>query len=158
MQRVTDVVQNTLESGEMRLPWFVHMKADLLSCIGDIGSGEGDILKSTQEATEVCRIRHWCVVGRELRIHINRRRAGLAVSHASTINDLNHIPTLGEKETRVLGRRRRRHPSLEVFAVVVGPTETRQRAGTPFAPYDIGRRPVTRSSHRAASSSMEAHV
>jgi hypothetical protein len=44
------------------------------------------------------------------------------------------------------------------FAVVIGPTETRQRAGTPFAPYDIGRRPVTRSSHRAASSSMEAHV
>lgn len=100
MQRVTDVVQNTLESGEMRLPWFVHMKADLLSCIGDIGSGEGDILKSTQEATKVCRIRHWCVVGRELRIHINRRRAGLVVSRASTIKDLNHIPTLGEKETR----------------------------------------------------------
>jgi hypothetical protein len=59
---------------------------------------------------------------------------------------------------RVLGRRRRRHPTLEAFAVVVGPTETRQRAETPFAPYDIGRRPVTKSSHRAASSSMEAHV
>jgi hypothetical protein len=58
----------------------------------------------------------------------------------------------------MLGRRRRRHPSLEAFAVVVGPTETRQRAGTPFALYDIGRRPMTRSSHRAASSSMEAHV
>jgi hypothetical protein len=58
----------------------------------------------------------------------------------------------------MLGRRRRRHPSLDAFAVVVGPTETRQRAGTPFAPYDIGRRPVTRSSHFATSSSMEAHV
>jgi hypothetical protein len=58
----------------------------------------------------------------------------------------------------MMGRRRRLHPSLEAFAEVVGPTETRQRAGTPFAPYDIGRRPVTRSSHRAASSSMEAHV
>jgi hypothetical protein len=53
---------------------------------------------------------------------------------------------------------RRRHPSLEAFAVVVGPTETRQRAGTPFARYDIGRRPVTRSRYRAASSNMEAHV
>jgi hypothetical protein len=58
----------------------------------------------------------------------------------------------------LLGRRRRRHPSLEAFAAVVGPTETRQRAGAPFAPYDIRRRPATRSSHRAASSSMEAHV
>jgi hypothetical protein len=62
------------------------------------------------------------------------------------------------QQRRLLGRRRRRHPSLEAFAVVAGPTETRQRAGTPFAPYDIRRRPVTRSSHRAASSSMEAHV
>jgi hypothetical protein len=53
----------------------------------------------------------------------------------------------------MLGRRQRRHPSLGAFAVVVGPTETRQRAGTPFAPYDIGRRPVARSSHRAALSS-----
>ncbi|PWZ21610.1 ATP-dependent DNA helicase pif1, partial [Zea mays] len=58
----------------------------------------------------------------------------------------------------LLGRRRRRHPSLEAFAAVVGPTETRQRVGTPFAPYDIRRRPATRSSHRAASSSTEAHV
>jgi hypothetical protein len=58
----------------------------------------------------------------------------------------------------MLGRRRRRHPSLEAFAVVVGPTETRQQAGTPFAPYDIGRRPVTRSPHRAASFGTEAHV
>jgi hypothetical protein len=58
----------------------------------------------------------------------------------------------------LLGRRRRRHPSLEAFTVAVGPTETIQRAGTPFAPYDIGRRPVTRSSLRAASSNREAHV
>jgi hypothetical protein len=35
---------------------------------------------------------------------------------------------------------------------------SRQRAGTPFAPYDIRRRPAMRSSHRAASSSTEAHV
>ena len=75
-------------------------------------------------------------------------------------------PKVGDKDydsdeaaqIRLLGRRRRRHPSLEAFAAVVGPTETRQRAGTPFARYDIRRRPATRSSHRAASSSMEAHV
>jgi hypothetical protein len=65
---------------------------------------------------------------------------------------------LGRSMVSLLGRRRRRHPSLGAFVVVVGPTETRQRIGTPFAPYDIGRRPVTRSSHHAASSSMEAHV
>jgi hypothetical protein len=42
----------------------------------------------------------------------------------------------------MLGRRQRRHPSLEAFTAVVGPTETK-RAGTPFAPYDIRRRPAT---------------
>jgi hypothetical protein len=47
----------------------------------------------------------------------------------------------------VLGRRRRRHPSLDAFAVIVGPTETRQQAGSPFVPHVIGQRPVTRSSH-----------
>jgi hypothetical protein len=33
---------------------------------------------------------------------------------------------------RMLGRRQRRHPSLEAFAAAAGPTETK-RAGTPFA-------------------------
>jgi hypothetical protein len=33
----------------------------------------------------------------------------------------------------MLGRRQRRHPSLEAFAAVAGLTETK-RAGTPFAP------------------------
>jgi hypothetical protein len=47
----------------------------------------------------------------------------------------------------MLGRRRRCHPSLDAFAVIVGPTETRKQAGSPFVPHVIGRRPVTRSSH-----------
>jgi hypothetical protein len=58
----------------------------------------------------------------------------------------------------LLGRRRRRHPSLEAFAALAAPTETRQRADLPFVSYAIGRRPVTRSSHLATSSSMEARV
>jgi hypothetical protein len=63
-----------------------------------------------------------------------------------------------DESSSLLGRRRRRHPSLDAFAIVVGPTETRQRAGSPFAPYVTGRRPVTRSSHLTTSSSMKAHV
>jgi hypothetical protein len=58
----------------------------------------------------------------------------------------------------MLGRRRRRHPSLDAFAVLTGPTETRQRADSPFIPHVTGQRPVTRSSHLATSSGMEAHV
>jgi hypothetical protein len=58
----------------------------------------------------------------------------------------------------LLGRRRRRHPSLEAFAALAAPMETRQRADLPFVSYAIGRRPVMRSSHIATSSSMEARV
>jgi ribonuclease HI len=58
----------------------------------------------------------------------------------------------------VLGRRRRRHPSLEAFAVLAASMETRQQADLPFASYPTGRRPVTRSSHLATPSSMEARV
>jgi hypothetical protein len=59
---------------------------------------------------------------------------------------------------KLLGRRRRRHPSLDAFAALAAPTETRQRADLPFVPYVTGRRPVTRSSHLATSFSIEAHV
>jgi hypothetical protein len=58
---------------------------------------------------------------------------------------------------QMLGQRQGRHPSLEAFAAVAGPTETK-RAGTPFACYGTRRRPATQSSHRAASSGSEAHM
>jgi hypothetical protein len=58
----------------------------------------------------------------------------------------------------MLGRRRRRHPSLDAFAVLAAPTETRQRVDLPFVPYVTGRRPVTRSSHLATLFGIEAHV
>jgi hypothetical protein len=61
-------------------------------------------------------------------------------------------------KARLLGRRRRRHPSLEAFAVLAAPTVTRQRVDLPFVSYAAGRRPVTRSSHLATSSRMEARV
>jgi hypothetical protein len=57
----------------------------------------------------------------------------------------------------VLGRRQRRHPSLEAFAAVDW-SDGDKTDGDTLRPYDIRRRPATRSSHRAASSSSEAHV
>jgi hypothetical protein len=57
----------------------------------------------------------------------------------------------------MLGRRQRRHPSLEVF--VDNRWSDRDRAGRDTLRL-IGtrRRPATKSSHSAASSSSEAHV
>jgi hypothetical protein len=58
----------------------------------------------------------------------------------------------------MLGRRRRRHPSLDAFANLAAPTETRRLADSPFIPRAAGRRLVSRSSRLAASPNMEAHV
>jgi hypothetical protein len=56
----------------------------------------------------------------------------------------------------LLGQRQRRHPSLEVFAAAAGLTDKTGRDTLRL----IGtrRRPTTKSSHSAASSSSEAHV
>ncbi|KAL5674398.1 hypothetical protein ACJX0J_018704, partial [Zea mays] len=72
---------------------------------------------------------------------------------------LRHQVTLSNwsLEGQMLGRRRRRHPSLEAFAAAAELTQTKQ-AGTPFActaPDEDRRR---RASHCAASSSSEAHI
>jgi hypothetical protein len=75
----------------------------------------------------------------------------IAISSEHSISNVFLVESL-------LGRRRRRHPSLEAFAVLAAPTMTRQRADLPFASYTAGRRPVTRSSHLATSSRMEARV
>jgi hypothetical protein len=58
----------------------------------------------------------------------------------------------------MLGRRRRRHPSLDAFADLAAPTKARRRVDLPFVPHVAGRRLVMRSSHLATSPNMEAHV
>jgi hypothetical protein len=58
----------------------------------------------------------------------------------------------------MLGRKRRRHPSLDAFADLAAPLEARRRADLPFVSHVAGRKPVTRSSHLVTSSNMEAHV
>jgi hypothetical protein len=43
-------VQDPLESGEMRLPWGVHMQAHLLDGVGDVRPGEGEVLERAGQA------------------------------------------------------------------------------------------------------------
>jgi hypothetical protein len=73
------------------------------------------------------------------------------------------ITPLPETDTTIVNRRTvgtkaKRHPLLEAFAVLAAPTVTTQRADLPFVSYAARRRPVTRSSHLATSSRMEARV
>jgi hypothetical protein len=79
------------------------------------------------------------------------------VEQPSSFEDSEYASQIYKLSKALLGRRQRRHPSLEVFAAAAELTETKQ-AGTPFActaPDEDWRR---RASHSAASSSSEAHV
>jgi hypothetical protein len=85
----TEVANNPLESAEVGLPWGVHVKEHLLDNIGDVGSGECQVLESAGEAPVGRRvgIRGPVVLG-ELRLSVDGRRAGLAVGHASPLHDV----------------------------------------------------------------------
>jgi hypothetical protein len=68
------------------LPGCVHVKSHLLDDVGDVGPGECQVLESASEALVCRRIgnRRPIVLGK-LRLIVNRRRAGLAVVHASLL-------------------------------------------------------------------------
>jgi hypothetical protein len=84
----------------MGLPWCVHMKAHLLDDIGDVGPGEGEVLECACQAPIRHRVDDRGPVGlRELRLGVNRHGAGLAVGHASSLQNVGGILTLVQEET-----------------------------------------------------------
>ena len=91
----------------MGLPRGVHMEAHLLGGVGDVGPGEGEVLERVGQASighSVCD--RGPVVLRELRLSVDRRGVGLAVGHASPLQDANGIlalrPTLGDDAEEVV--------------------------------------------------------
>jgi hypothetical protein len=46
----TKIARGPLESGEVGLPWGVHVNAHLLDGVGDVRLGEGQVLESVVEA------------------------------------------------------------------------------------------------------------
>jgi hypothetical protein len=61
--------------------------------------GEGEILKGTSDTAIVCGVGDCDTISRELGMSIHRGAAGLAVEHTSTFQNIQHILTLGEKQT-----------------------------------------------------------
>jgi hypothetical protein len=45
-----------LHGGEVRLMWIMHVQADLLDGVGELGAGERQVLEDPSEAPEVSRI------------------------------------------------------------------------------------------------------
>ena len=92
VQSASNISQNLLESGQMRLPRIMHMKTDLLDSICDVWTGEGQVLQCAGSTAEVGRISYRnTTIRRELGICINRRGTRLAVRHASSLKDLHDV-------------------------------------------------------------------
>jgi hypothetical protein len=66
--------------------------------IRNIRTGEGEILKSPSDAAIVSRVGDCDTISRELGMGIHRCTARLAVAHASAVQNIEHILTLGEKQ------------------------------------------------------------
>jgi hypothetical protein len=79
----------------MRLTRVVHVKAHLLDYVGDVKSGESEVLEISDQAS----IGNWVAdrsthVGGDLGLGVHRRGAGLAVAHASVLNDIPSVLAL----------------------------------------------------------------
>jgi hypothetical protein len=94
-----EVGQDLLKSGEMGLPRGVHVQTHKLDGVGDVGLGEGQVLEGTSQATLGRRVGdRGPVVLRELCLCVNMHGAGLAVGHASLLQDVDGILALVEEE------------------------------------------------------------
>ena len=58
----------------------------------------------------------------------------------------------------MLGRRRRRYPSLEAFVALLQQRRQDDRRGPPFTLFTARQRPTTKSLHPTSSPDLEAHV
>jgi hypothetical protein len=76
------------------------MQAHLLDCVGDVGSGEGEVLERAGQAPVGRRVGdRGPVVLRELRLSVDRRGAVLAVGHVSPLLDVDGVLTLVKKRS-----------------------------------------------------------
>jgi hypothetical protein len=95
-----EVAHDLLESGEMRLSWGVHMEAHLLDGVGDVGLGEGEVLERAGQAPVRRRVGdRGPAILRELRLTVDRHGVGLAVRHASPLQDVDGVLALVKEET-----------------------------------------------------------
>jgi hypothetical protein len=76
------------------------VKAHLLNGVGKVGSGEGKVLERACQTSIRRRVgdRGAVVLG-ELRLSVNKRGAGLAVRHASPLQNVDGVLTLVQEDT-----------------------------------------------------------
>jgi hypothetical protein len=77
----------------------MHVEADLLDSVGDVGVGERQVLEGPNEAPEVSRISNKRPeLDGDLRLHVHRHRNHLAVHNVSSLKNVDSKLTLSEEE------------------------------------------------------------
>jgi hypothetical protein len=93
-----EIPQDPFSSNKMTLPRIVHVKANLLDSICNVGPGECQVLKSTREAAISCGISNrGTSSGRYFGTGVNGSGAWFAISHAMTSQNVQCILTLREE-------------------------------------------------------------
>jgi hypothetical protein len=76
------------------------MEADLLDNVGEIRSGESEVLQGSSKTPVSSRISYRITQSsRQLRLSVNRSGAWLAISHPDTLQDIQRILTLVKEKT-----------------------------------------------------------
>jgi hypothetical protein len=90
----------TLHRGEVRLPGIMHMEADLLDGVGNVGAGEQQLLEGPSEALELTRINNRRPgSGRDVGLRVHRHLDRLVVHHASMLKNVKSELALSEEES-----------------------------------------------------------
>ena len=77
------------------------METDLLNSVGEVRSGESEVLQSAGQTLVGSRISHRITqISRQLRLSVDRSGAGLAISHPSPLQNIEGVLPLVQKETR----------------------------------------------------------
>jgi hypothetical protein len=100
VQGASQIAQDVLHRGEVRLPGIMHMKANLLDGVGDIGASERQVLEGSGEAHELNRISNMRDrSGRDLGLRVHGCRDRLVVHHAGVLKDVESELRLSEEES-----------------------------------------------------------
>jgi hypothetical protein len=100
VQGASQIAQDALHRGEVRLSGIMCMKTNLLDGVGDVGAGERQVLEGLSEAPELSRISNRRPrSGGDLDLHIHGCRDWLAVHHASMLKDIESELALSEEES-----------------------------------------------------------
>jgi hypothetical protein len=88
-----------LHGGEVGLPEIMHVEADLLDNVGDVGAGERQVLEVPNEAPEVSQLSNRRPrLGEDLGLCVHWHQNRLAVHHASSLKNIESKLMLSEEE------------------------------------------------------------